>query len=109
MSTENQHEINVQILDLLTKINKKVDKLTTIVTRMGKALHLVPVTEKEEREIQLQQRGNLQLAAKVANELDAMSPKEASDMPEMLSIFDKYEHTELFGDVLGDDFLGGES
>lgn len=109
MNSEQQHDVNVQILDLLTKINKKVDKLTTIVTRMGKALHLVPVTEKEERDIQIQQRNNLNQAAKVAAELEAMSPKEPSNAPEMLSIFDTFEHAELFGDVLGDDYLGGES
>lgn len=108
MIDEKQEAINAKILDILTKLNKKVDKLTNVVTRMGKTLHLVPVTEKEEREIQIQQRTNLQIAAKVNEELDAMSPKEPSG-PEMMTIFDNYEHSELFGDVLGDDFLGGSA
>lgn len=109
MNTLQECDLNAEILDLLTKLNKKVDRLTNIVTKMGKALHLIPVTEKEEREIQLLQRGNLTLAAKVSEELDAMSPKKPSDTPEMLTIFDNFEQSELFGDVLGDDFLGGDS
>lgn len=76
---------------------------------MGKALHLIPVTEKEERAIQLLQRANLATAAKVANEIADMSPKKDSDVPEMLTVFDSFENNELFGDVLGDDYLGGDS
>lgn len=100
---------NEEIVDLLTKLTKKVDKLTNIVTKMGKALHLMPVTEKEERDIQLLQRANLSQAAKVSEELAAMVPKKESDMPEMLSVFDNFEQSELFGDVLGNDLLGGDS
>ena len=100
---------NEEIVDLLTKLTKKVDKLTNIVTKMGKALHLMPVTEKEERDIQLLQRANLSQAAKVSEELAAMAPKKEPDMPEMLSVFDNFEQSELFGDVLGNDLLGGDS
>lgn len=96
-----------EILELLTKLDKKVDKLTTIVTKMGKALHLIPVSEKEERGIQILQRKNLAYAAKVAEELAAMSPKKESELPEMLTVFDNFEQTELYRDVLGDDYLGG--
>jgi hypothetical protein len=107
MSEQQQYEFNVELLDIITKLNKKVDKLTNIVTKMGKALHLIPVTEKEERELQLLQRTNMAQTAKIAKELAEMSPKEPSNTPEMLTIFDKYNTTELFSDVLGDDFLGG--
>ena len=92
----------------LDKLDKKLDKLTNIVTKIGKALHLVAVTEKEERDIQLLQRRNMELTAKVSEELAAMSPKKELDTPEMLSIFDNFEQSELFGDVLGDDLLGGK-
>jgi hypothetical protein len=98
-----------EIINLLTKLDKKVDKLTNIVTKMGKTLHLIPVTEKEERDIQLLQRSNLAVAAKVSEELAAMSPKQDKEVPEMLTIFDNFERSELFGDVLGDDYLGGGS
>lgn len=96
-----------EVLELLQSLNKKVDKLTNIVTKMGKALHLVPVSEKEEKELQLLQRKNLASAAKVSEELAAMSPKADSELPEMLTVFDKFEQAELFKDVLGDDYLGG--
>ncbi len=107
MTDQEQIEFATEVLTLLKLLNKKVDKLTTIVTKLGKTLHLIPVSEKEEREIQLLQRTNLATAAKVSEELAAMSPKPESDLPEMLTVFDKFEHAELFGDVLGDDFLGG--
>ena len=107
MTEQEQMEFNTEVLELLRLLNKKVDKLTNIVTKMGKALHLVPVSEKEERELQLLQRKNLASAAKVSEELAAMSPKAESDLPEMLTVFDKFEQAELFGDVLGDDYLGG--
>lgn len=96
-----------ELLELVTKLDKKVDKLTNIVTKIGKALHVLPVSEKEERDLQLLQRKNLEAAAKVAADLDAMSPKPTPELPEMLSVFDDFEQTELFGDVLGDDYLGG--
>ena len=50
----------------LTAVEKKLDKLLNINTMVAKALHLLPVTEKEEREIQIQQRTNLKLAADVS-------------------------------------------
>lgn len=109
MTEQAQYEFNVEILDNLKLLHKKVDKLTNIVTKMGKALHLITVTEKEEREIQLLQRKNMQQTAKISKELAAMSPQEPSELPEMVSIFDSYEHSELYEDVLGDDFLGGDT
>lgn len=98
---------NTEIIELLTALNKKVDKLTNIVTKVGKALHIIAVSEKEERDIQLLQRNNLKLAAKVSEEIAALSPKPDINTPEILSIFDNFEKDELFGDVLGDDYLGG--
>ena len=100
---------NEEIIELLNKLNKKVDKLTNIVTKMGKSLHLIPVTEKEERDIQLLQRTNLAQAAKVSAELAAMAPEKELNVPEMISVFDSFEQSELFGDVLGEDLLGGDS
>lgn len=107
MSDQQIYENMVQITDLLLKLEKKVDKLTNIVTKMGKALHLIPVSEKEERDLQLLQRTHLANAAKVSAELDAMSPPKEPELPEMLTVFDNFEQHELFNDVLGDDFLGG--
>lgn len=107
--TDQEHAALLEIQSMVTLLNKKVDKLTNIVTKIGKTLHLIPVTEKEERDIQLLQRKNLEQAAKVSQELEAMSPKPEPNTPEMLTIFDKFEQSELFGDVLGDDFLGGDS
>ena len=107
MSDQQTYENMVQLTDLLLKIEKKVDKLTNIVTKMGKVLHILPVSEKEERDLQLLQRANLANAAKVSAELEAMSPAKTPDLPEMLTVFDNFERSELFNDVIADDFLGG--
>lgn len=96
-----------EILSLLTKLDKKVDKLNNITAKIGKALHLIPVSLAEERSIQLAQRTNLSQAAQVSAELDAMQPPKQDNTPEMISIFDEYSQNELFSSVLGDDYLGG--
>ena len=90
-----------KILELLSKIDKKQDKLMNLVTKIAKTLHLIPVTEKEERDIQILQRKNMAQAVKINDELDNMENK--SD--EVSVLFPTKE--EVFGDILGDDFLGG--
>lgn len=90
-----------KILELLSKIDKKQDKLMNLVTKIAKTLHLIPVTEKEERDIQILQRKNMAQAVKINDELDNMENK--SD--EISVLFPTKE--EVFGDILGDDFLGG--
>lgn len=95
-----------EMYELLDKLHKKVDKLNTLITKIAKTLHLIPVTEKEERELQLTQRTNLQVAAKVNADLNAMENRPDNSAT---SIFTQpeYSQVELFSDVLADDFLGG--
>jgi hypothetical protein len=92
--------------ELLVKLHKKVDKLNNIVTKIAKTLHLIPVTEKEERDIQILQRTNLKIAAKVNDDLNAMENRPDNSVQ---SIFSQPEYSEndLFSAVLADDFLGG--
>ena len=91
--------------ELLTKIDKKLDKILNLQTKIAKALHLIPVTEKEERDIQIQQRKNLSQAAKVNDDLNAMENKNIDSPPTLDDLFNSKET--IFDDVLGDDFLGG--
>lgn len=84
------------------KLSKKVDRMLTLNTKIAKSLHLIPVTEKEERELQLLQRANLQLAAKVNDDLNAMSPKK--DSLHQLSI-GAIQISDVFSDALADDYL----
>lgn len=74
-------------------------------TKIAKALHLIPVTEKEERDIQIQQRKNLSQAAKVNDDLNAMENKDVDSPPTLDTLFTSKE--EIYNDILGDDFLGG--
>ena len=94
----------MEIQELLTQIVKKQDKILAQQTKIMKALHLLPVTEKEERALQIQQRENSGISLKVANDLADMageSREEAQNLGEMLNATDAYDG------VLGDDVLGG--
>lgn len=92
---------NDEILAKLDKIDKTVSKILSINTKIAKTLHLIPVTEKEERDIQILQRKNLEIAAKVNDELNSMENK-VEDTSE--SLFNSIQGN-VFNDVLGDDFL----
>lgn len=92
---------NDEIIAKLDKIDKTVSKILSINTKIAKTLHLIPVTEKEERDIQILQRKNLEIAAKVNDELNSMENK-TEDTSE--SLFDSIQGN-VFNDVLGDDFL----
>ena len=91
--------------ELLTKIDKKLDKILNMQTKIAKALHLIPVTEKEERALQIQQRKNLELSAKVNSDLNDMQGKEDNTPPTLDNMFTSRE--DVYNDVLGDDILGG--
>lgn len=99
MSEEKLQEIS----DKLDKLTKSVSKLLNINTKIAKTLHLIPVTEKEERDLQILQRTNLKLAAKVNDELNAMENVPEDDQS-YFNIFG-VESSNVFGDVLGDDYL----
>lgn len=94
-----------EIVNAVEQLTKKVDKLLTLNTKIAKSLHLLPVTEKEERALQILQRKNLQLAAKVNDDLSAMEvPREDFSQ---LSI-NTLNVAGIFSDVLGDDYLPKE-
>lgn len=95
---------NDEILQYLSKIDKKQDRILNLLTKIAKTLHLLPVTEKEERDIQLTQRKNLAQAAKVNDDLNKMENK-PSESQQSLELYTTPQ--EVYGDILGDDFLGG--
>jgi hypothetical protein len=96
-----------EILDYLDKTNKKIDRLTTMVTKIAKTLHLIPVTEKEEKALQITQRTNLAIAAKVSAELDEMSPKPEGVGDQSIQSLFSNGLDDVFGDVIADDYLTG--
>lgn len=99
---------NEEIGQLLSKIDKKLDKTLKMVTVVAKALHLVPVSEKEEREIQLQQRKNAATMQKIQEEFANLETKEESkeDTLSFDSLLNASEG-EIYGDVIGEDYIGG--
>jgi hypothetical protein len=66
-----------------------------------KALHLLPVTEQEEREIQIRQRESMKQSDKILEELDKMENIKQDIKEEPFATKD-----EIFSDVLGNDFRG---
>lgn len=102
-------ENSTEILEFLSKLDKKVDRLTNTVTKIAKTLHLIPVTEKEERDLQIMQRTNLGIAAKVSADLDALSPKDKEDTSYLQSFYAEAfsQPADIFSDVVADDYLTG--
>lgn len=99
---------NEEIGQLLSKIDKKLDKLLNLNTKIAKFLHLVPVTEKEERELQLLQRKNLSQAAKITEELDNMENKTSDDhnLANIVSVLENAPTADVYDDIIGTDYLG---
>lgn len=85
---------------VLTGIVKKQDKILSQQVKILKALHLLPVTEKEERAMQLQQRESAGLALKVAQDLADMAG-EKPDAPNSLTAIIAAE--DAYEGVIGDD------
>lgn len=105
MDIEELSEILTQNVEVLTQLTKKIDKLVTLNTKIAKSLHLIPVTEKEEREIQLLQRSNLKLAAKVNEDLAALEPPAETFSQLTMGTL---EIAGVFSDVLGSDYFKEE-
>lgn len=92
-----------ELCSRMEQINKKLDKAINLQTKIAKVLHLIPVTEKEEREFQLRRRENAEIVSKVASQLMEMEPKKDNDVAVLPSLQDIA--LDNFSDVLADDFL----
>ena len=97
---------NEELGQLLSKLDKKLDKILKMTTTIAKSLHLVPVSEKEEREIQLLQRKNTAVMQKIQDELANLEekPKESEETLSINRLFEAGER-EIYEDILGDDIL----
>lgn len=91
-----------EISEKIDLLSKKVEKMTTLNTKIAKSLHLLPVSEKEERELQILQRKNLALAAKVNQDLADIA---GDATPSGQLTWGNVNITNAFSDVLGDDFI----
>jgi hypothetical protein len=93
------HDNSTEIVEKMFKCMKALEKKLDLAL---KALNLVKVSPEEAKKIQLQQRENMATQAKVNAELDDMENKD-KDKPEL--VFNTPQ--DIYGDVLGDDILGG--
>ena len=88
--------MNEKLDEILQTLKKQNEMLQLVM----KVLHLVDVTEQEEREIQLKQRQNIAQSEKIIEELDKMQNIQ-DDIKE-----DPFSNLNVFGDILGSDFGG---
>lgn len=97
---------NEEILQYLSKIDKKQDKILKLVTMIAKTLHIVPVSEKEEREIQILQRKNAAIMQKIQEELANLEDN-SEKVSTSLSIMDLFTASEadVYEDIIGDDYI----
>ncbi len=93
------HDNSTEFVEKVFKCMKALEKKLDLAL---KALNLVKVSPEEAKKIQLQQRENMATQAKVNAELDDMENKD-KDKPEL--VFNTPQ--DIYGDVLGDDILGG--
>ncbi|MBO5710708.1 MAG: hypothetical protein J6R62_04220 [Rikenellaceae bacterium] len=99
-------EISPEVLKLFEKLEKKIDKLLNLNTKIAKTLHLVPVTEKEERAIQIMRERNAQQAYKVDEERRDLKNEEDTDIPApSLETFQQMSIQDIYADVLTDDMF----
>jgi precorrin-2 methylase len=97
---------NEEILQQLSNLNKKTDKILRLVTTIAKTLHIVPVSEKEERDIQLLQRKNAAVMQKIQEELAKLEevPEQVSNSLSLIDLFDANTEA-IYEDIIGDDFI----
>lgn len=85
----------------LLKLTRRNDRL---LTQIAKALHLIPVTEEEEREIQLTRRANESQAEAINTQFNQMENKNDHYDDNMLgNLFSGINDT--YGDVIAEDYL----
>lgn len=83
-----------EILKILKEQNEKLDLVL-------KVLHLIPISEEEEKQIQIKQRQTLRQSEKVLEDLDKMENIKQDVREEPFAT-----KQEIFSDILGDDFRG---
>ena len=93
-----------ELTDFVENIDKKLNKILNLQTKIAKALHIVTVTSKEEKALQLLQRKNAKLAEQVYDELEKMSDTEQHDA-DMNLFKDVGLNYDVYSDVVGNDFL----
>ena len=91
--------------ELLEKISKNQDKILNMLTKVMKFLHLIPITEKEEKAFQIQQRKNIATIAKVSSDLDEIENKNSNTNDNNLfGIIEEASKSDPYEGLLGDEF-----
>ena len=96
---------NEEVLQYLSKLDKKLDKILKLTTTIAKTLHIVPVSEKEERQIQILQRKNGAIMQKIQEELAELEQKPA-ESSKNLNFGDLINAStaDVYEDIIGNEF-----
>lgn len=93
-----------ELTEIVLNQNKTIKSLEKLVTTMAKAMYLIPVSEKDVIKIQEARRRNEQVIHEAHHTVEQnMSTDDTA------SLFRDpiYSDSEIYGDVIADDFLGG--
>ena len=108
MCEENCTEL-VKLTEEIVRLEKKLDKLLNLNTKIAKTLHLVPVTEKEERAIQIMRERNAAQAYKVDEERrDLKNEAEDELFAPNLDAIQNMSMQDVYSDVLTSDMFEKE-
>lgn len=100
MCDENCTEL-VKLAEAIVRLEKKFDKLLNLNTKIAKTLHLVPVTEKEEKAIQIMRERNAAQAYKVDEERrDFKNEAETELFAPTLDAIQNMSMQDIYSDVL---------
>ena len=99
----------VNCAEELVRLEKKLDKLLNLNTKIAKTLHLVPVTEKEEKAIQIMRERNTAQAYKVDEERrDFKNEAESELFAPTLDAIQSMSMQDVYSDVLTSDMFEKE-
>lgn len=92
----------------LSNIEKRQDRILTLLTKVLKVMHVIPVTKEEEEKIQITQRKNMALLNEVNHELNVKENKpDDGTAPQGLTLHDVFNNMsdDVYEDIIGDDFI----
>lgn len=95
--------------NILEQILKRQDKILNLLTRIAKTLNLIPATPKEHASIQRTIAENIKNNAKAYTTTEAMKTPNEDMFKTYLEKDFSFDKESLYGDVIGQDLLGGDS
>lgn len=99
-----------ELKETLEELVKVIKKQNTLLNKIGKALFLIPASEKEYKQIEANRRNNMSNHFEAVNELNKLITPDDTSTFDIFNIKENFNTpSDVYGDVIGDDLLeGGE-